>query len=117
VKENVTLVLRHSHVLLVLLDIKQMGSEDAQLVIPDITPQQMVLLVPTAPVANTQIQPQALVQAAVVAVPLALQLHPVVSAALDMAIYLDYALDVMRELIQQAEPIPVKLVAQEHILL
>jgi len=110
-------VLRHSHVLLVQLDIKQMEMEDAHLVMLDITPQQMVLLVPTAPVANTQIQPQALVQAAVVAVPLALQLHCVVSAALDMAIRLDYALDVMRELIQQAEPIPVKLVAQAHILL
>jgi len=101
---------------LVLPDIKLMKTLDVLPAVLDIIHGHMVPLALFVQVENTQIQPQALVQAAVVAVPLALQLHCVVSVALDMAIHLDYALNVVLAVIQRAELISANLVAQANIL-
>lgn len=97
----------------VLPDIKRMEMEDAQLVMLDIILQQMVLLVLTALVVNIQIQHQVLVQVVVVVVILAHQCLPALFVALDMAIYLDNALNVMEELIQQVEPVYVNHALRE----
>jgi len=102
---------------LVLPDIKLMKTLDVLLVALDFTHHHMVPLALFAQVENTLIQPQVLVQAVVAVVPHALQLTLALFAVLDMAIYQEDALNVMRELTQQVELIFVNLVVQAHIQL
>jgi len=106
-KEDVMHVLQQLLVQLVLLDIKLMEMEDVQLVVRDIILLQMVLLVLLVLVVNTLMQDLSFVYPVQVIVLLVLQLLNVALAILDMDIHLDYALNVMQELIQQVEPILV----------
>jgi len=105
--QDAILAILQAIVPLVLPDIKLMKRLDVLLAVLDIIHGHMVPLASLVQVENTLIQPQALVQAAVAVVPHALQLILALFAVLDMAIYLEDALNVMRELTRQVEPIPV----------
>jgi len=106
-KEDVMRVLQQLLVQLVRLDIKLMEMEDVQLVALDIILLQMVLLVLLVLVVNILMQDLSFVYPVQVIVLHVLRLLNVALAILDMDIHLDYALNVMQELIQQVEPILV----------